>query len=110
MGESFWTFLKVLPQTSAVADRGDLATTPNTIAPDCIWTGGAGMRLSLDWICCHPTAQNSIPSSGSGNSRVGYASTIASSVFERPSSMLSKLNSPSGPNPTIPFRRLYAIT
>src|SRR5580693_5029846 len=76
---------------------------PNIIAPNCIWTGASSKAPILAWTSCRLTAPNSTLSNESGNSPADSASTTATLHSSIASSMPSKLNSPNGLNPTLPF-------
>src|SRR6476619_5962975 len=76
---------------------------PSTTVPDSIWSGATSRSPSLAWTSCRHIAPISILLRGSGNSRVGCVSTIATLVCWMGSLPPSKIGSQIGSNPTMPF-------
>jgi DDE superfamily endonuclease len=84
-GESFWEFLKMFREASAVSGRRVLAISDNA----------QYHRSKL------LTARNSTRSNGSGSSRAGCVCTIVTSDSSMQSFPPSKVNSPNRQSPTI---------
>jgi hypothetical protein len=58
-GETFWEFLKVFREASAIPGRRVLAISDNaqSIAPDSIWIGVTGRLPTSAWTSCRPMAR-----------------------------------------------------
>ena len=104
-GESFWEFLKVFREASAVAGRRVLAISDNAqyhrAKLHLEWRVQQASNFGLDFL--PPYSPELIPSNAFGNSPADYASTTATSHSSIALSLPSKLNSRNGPSPMTPF-------
>jgi hypothetical protein len=102
-GETFWEFLKVFREVSAVPGRRILAISDNAqyhrSKLHLEWRDQQAPRFGLDFL--PPYSPDLNPSNGSGNSPAGCVSTIATLASWTASLPPSKISSLNGPNPTI---------